>query len=51
MDVEKLIKRTELKLFGKTFFEIVTRLESNFNGGVTPITPIIELDLDDISNN
>ena len=51
MDVEKLIKRTEFKLFGKTIFEIVTRLESNLHMGVTPIAPIIEISLDDTNNN
>ena len=51
MDVEKLIKRTEFKIFGKTLFEITTRLETNYSENVTPIIPIIELNLNDISNN
>ena len=51
MDVEKLIKHTQFKIFGKTLFEITTKLETNYNENVTPITPIVELNLNDMHNN
>ena len=45
MDVEKSVQVTEFILFGKTIFKINRKTEVNFKENVTPIEPVIELDL------
>lgn len=51
MDVQKIVIHKEYKLFGKVFFEIVERTESNYNEDVTPFMPIVELNLNDTNNH
>lgn len=50
MDVDKRITRKQYKLFGITIFETLERSEFNYSENVTPIVPIIELNLNDTNN-
>lgn len=51
MDVEKSIKVTDFKIFGKTLFSIQTKFETNYKEDVEPLQPTIEIEFNDRYNH
>lgn len=51
MDVDKSIVQKDFILFGKKIFTIRTRTEINYQENVTPILPVLEINLNDRYNN